>query len=153
MGKTASLSKLIGIDWLYLLGFIDSLRVARYSNSSLTFPYPSLIFVHGLTGDREKTWTAKDATDPWPKILLPSKVPNVRILTFGYDAYISDWRGMVSKNRIGNHAMNLLSSIASYREEDDTVRLYRSSPYETKLTLTGQSFDHIHLPQPGWSCV
>ena len=28
---------------------------------------------------------------------------------------------MVSKNRIGNHAMNLLAGVASYREEDDTV--------------------------------
>jgi len=79
-----------------------------------------LIFVHGLTGDRDKTWTAKDATEPWPRTLLPSKVPNARILTFGYDAYVSDWRGMVSKNRIGNHAMNLLAGVASYREEDDT---------------------------------
>lgn len=79
-----------------------------------------LIFVHGLTGDRERTWTAKDATKPWPETLLPSKVPNARILTFGYDAYISDWRGMVSKNRIGNNAMNLLAAVASYREEDDT---------------------------------
>ncbi|KAK3201190.1 hypothetical protein GRF29_185g80032 [Pseudopithomyces chartarum] len=79
-----------------------------------------IIFIHGLTGDREKTWKAKDAAKPWPKALLPSKVPNARILTFGYDAYVADWRGMVSKNRIGNHAMNLLTIVATYREDDDT---------------------------------
>jgi len=28
---------------------------------------------------------------------------------------------MVSKNKIGNHAMNFLASVASYREEDETV--------------------------------
>ena len=27
----------------------------------------------------------------------------------------------MSKNRIGNHAMNLLTAIATYREDDDTV--------------------------------
>ncbi|KAN0110923.1 hypothetical protein V8E51_007310 [Hyaloscypha variabilis] len=79
-----------------------------------------IIFVHGLTGDREKTWRAKNSDTPWPQSLLPSKVSNARILTFGYDACVTDWRGMVSKNRIANHAMNLLTSIATYREDDDT---------------------------------
>ena len=82
---------------------------------------PSIIFIHGLTGDREKTWTAKGAAAPWPQTLLPLKVPDARILTFGYDAYIADWRGMVSQNRIGNHAMNLLAAIAAFRDDDDTV--------------------------------
>ncbi|KAH6667983.1 hypothetical protein B0J14DRAFT_519380 [Halenospora varia] len=79
-----------------------------------------VVLVHGLTGDREKTWTAKNAASPWPQSLLPSKVPNARVLTFGYDAYITDWRGMVSQNRIGNHSMNLLTSVATFREDDDT---------------------------------
>ncbi|XTI91046.1 hypothetical protein V2W45_700080 [Cenococcum geophilum] len=79
-----------------------------------------IIFVHGLTGDREKTWTAKDAKAPWPQTLLPDTLPNARVLTFGYDAYVADWMGMVSKNRIGNHSMNLLTAVATYRENDDT---------------------------------
>jgi protein SERAC1 len=87
------------------------------------FLNPSIIFVHGLTGDREKTWTAKSASAPWPRTLLPSKVPNARVLTFGYDAYVADWQGMVSKNRIGNHSMNLLTAVATYREDDDTVSI------------------------------
>ena len=67
------------------------------------------------------TWTAKDAAAPWPKTLLPTKLPNARILTFGYDANVVGWRGVISTNRIGNHSMNLLSAVATYREEDDTV--------------------------------
>ncbi|KAK3896546.1 hypothetical protein C8A05DRAFT_48439 [Staphylotrichum tortipilum] len=79
-----------------------------------------IVFVHGLTGDREKTWTARNASEPWPKTFLPSELPTVRVLTFGYDAYVADWRGMVSQNRIANHAWNLLTSLVSYREKDDT---------------------------------
>ncbi|KAI9778733.1 MAG: hypothetical protein M1839_007964, partial [Geoglossum umbratile] len=79
-----------------------------------------IIFVHGLTGDCEKTWTARGAASSWPHTLLPARVPNARILTFGYDAYVADWHGMVSKNRIGDHSMNLLSAVATYREKDDT---------------------------------
>jgi hypothetical protein len=67
----------------------------------LTIPQLSIVFIHGLTGDREKTWKTKSAAAPRPQILLPARVPNARILTFGYDAYVTDWRGMVSKNRIG----------------------------------------------------
>lgn len=81
----------------------------------------SIIFIHGLTGDRERTWTAKNSSLPWIKTLLPSGIQNARIFTFGYDAYIADWRGMVSKNRVGNHSMNLITAVAAYRENDDTV--------------------------------
>jgi hypothetical protein len=44
-----------------------------------------------------------------------------RILTFGYDANVTDLGGMVSENRIGDHAWNLLTSLVSYRDRDDTV--------------------------------
>ncbi|RYO93786.1 hypothetical protein DL763_004271 [Monosporascus cannonballus] len=84
-------------------------------------PIVDIVFVHGLTGDREKTWTARDGSEPWPKVLLPSELPPARVLTFGYDAYVADWREVVSQNRIGNHAWNLLTSLASYREDNDTV--------------------------------
>jgi hypothetical protein len=87
----------------------------------------SIVFVHGLTGDREETWKADGAAEPWPANLLPSKVANARILTFGYDAHVADWRGMVSKNRIGNHSMNLLTAIATHREDDNTVSFTASA--------------------------
>ncbi|KAK3937091.1 hypothetical protein QBC46DRAFT_344910 [Diplogelasinospora grovesii] len=55
-----------------------------------------IVFVHGLTGDREITWTARGASEPWPKALLPAELPTARVLTFGYDAYVAGWRGVVS---------------------------------------------------------
>ncbi|RYP55419.1 hypothetical protein DL770_010923 [Monosporascus sp. CRB-9-2] len=80
-----------------------------------------IVFVHGLTGNRDSTWTARDTTEPWPKTLLPSMLPTARVLTFGYDAYVADWRGMVSQNRIAKHSWNLLTALASYRENDGTA--------------------------------
>ena len=47
-----------------------------------------ICFVHGLTGDRTRTWTAAGQTQPWPQTLLPSRLGRVRILTYGYDAYV-----------------------------------------------------------------
>jgi hypothetical protein len=109
----------------------------------------SIVFVHGLTGDREKTWTARGAAEPWPKTLLPSELPTARVLTFGYDAYVADWRGLVSQSRIGNHAWNLLTSLAAYREKDDTVRVCYSYSDRLVLTDVGRPADHICLPQFG----
>ena len=78
--------------------------------------------MHGLTGHREKTWTAKGALSPWPQELLPTELPSARILTYGYDARVIDWRSIVSKNRVGDHANNLVSALTQYWEKDDTVR-------------------------------
>ncbi|KAH8746855.1 hypothetical protein F5882DRAFT_370912, partial [Hyaloscypha sp. PMI_1271] len=82
-----------------------------------------IIFVHGLIEDREKTWTAKNAAAPWPKFLLPLKVPNARILTFGYDASVADWKDIMSRNRIENHSTNLLNNVATFRKQDNTDNL------------------------------
>jgi hypothetical protein len=152
------------VEYVRSFSIHESLRTGCLGRSRARrdrrFPYPgyrrylltsghltSILFVHGLTGDREKTWTAKNTSEPWPRTLLPSKVPNARVLTFGYDAYVADWRGLVSQVRIGNHAMNLLTTLASYREDDDTVRLIYSYLLG-KLTSYGaeQPPDHICLP-------
>ncbi|CAG9941288.1 unnamed protein product [Clonostachys rosea f. rosea IK726] len=81
-----------------------------------------IVFIHGLDGNREKTWTAKGADEPWPKTLLPLELPSARILTFGYDAYAVKWEKGGSQNRIRDHAWNLLTALASCRESDDTKK-------------------------------
>ena len=77
----------------------------------------------------ETTWTANNAVSSWPQTLLPTKLPHARILTFGYDADVVNLRAMVSKDRIGNHAENLLTALATHRENDDTVWSLASLAY------------------------
>jgi protein SERAC1 len=73
-----------------------------------------ICFIHGLTGDRESTWTADGQSAPWPKTLLPSKLANARILTYGYDAYIVR-KGVASSNQLVDHATNLLNDLTTDR--------------------------------------
>ncbi|KMP09093.1 TPR repeat:NB-ARC [Coccidioides immitis RMSCC 2394] len=46
----------------------------------------SLLAIHGLNGDPIKTWTHKETGVMWLKDLLPEAIPNIRIMTFGYNA-------------------------------------------------------------------
>lgn len=79
-----------------------------YVLHSPEFPSLDIIFVHGLGGHSQKTWT-KDH-DPllfWPKSWLPLEpdVGNARIITFGYNA---KWRGEAGVSNISDFAKELL---------------------------------------------
>lgn len=94
-----------------------------YSVSGLTLS--SIVFVHGLTGGREKTWTYKqgDTEILWPRDLLPSDIPQARIMAFGYDVDVVRFWERTSQSRIANHANNLVSSLANCRMKVDSVSL------------------------------
>ena len=74
-----------------------------------------IVFIHGLTGDRERTWTYPSASAPWPKTLLPSYLPTSKILAFGYDAYIAK-RGAANSNQLVDHSKDFLSALTSLRD-------------------------------------
>jgi hypothetical protein len=73
-----------------------------------------ICFVHGLTGNRDSTWTAHGQSTPWPKTLLPAELSKARILTYGYDAYIVR-QSVASSNRLIDHATNLLNDLTTDR--------------------------------------
>ena len=78
-----------------------------------------VIFIHGLTGDRDRTWTHPQSSEPWPKSLLPTYVPKARILTFGYDAYVVR-RGAAVSNQLVDHSRDFLNSVVSFRTMTQT---------------------------------
>lgn len=73
-----------------------------------------ICFIHGLTGDRNSSWTAPGQPTPWPKTLLPSRLPKARIVTYGYDAYVVR-KSVASKNRLIDHATNLIHDLTTDR--------------------------------------
>ncbi|KAL8294204.1 hypothetical protein RB597_008036 [Gaeumannomyces tritici] len=96
--------------------FIDGVKVLHDCPDALV----DICFVHGLTGDRESTWTAKGHDEPWSKTLLPLYL-KARILTYGYDAYLI-WKSIASSNRLIDHATNLLHDLAGERAGDTEPR-------------------------------
>ncbi|KAJ6136842.1 hypothetical protein N7497_012094 [Penicillium chrysogenum] len=94
-----------------------------------------MVFVHGLEGDREVTWTAKDATDPWSKTLLPGIFPAARILAFGYDPSVPKGQGVMPEDIVAKHAHDLLESLSSSRKKDDGTALDMAGQ-RTELDLT-----------------
>ena len=72
------------------------------------------MFVHGLTGKGEATWSQKGA-DPWPKALLPASLKkaqiNANIYAFAYDADIVNFGSTAGQNRITEHARNVIGQI------------------------------------------
>ncbi|PSK36144.1 hypothetical protein B9Z65_5959 [Elsinoe australis] len=80
-----------------------------------------VVFVHGLTGNRDKTWTHASTSCFWPEELLPTDLPNARVYTYGYDADVIHVLEQASQSRIANHAQTLLSTLANARERSETA--------------------------------
>lgn len=78
-----------------------------------------------------------------PGIILLSKITTACIPSFGYDAHAADWWAVVTENRIANHTWNLPTSLASCRENDDTVGT-RYVDKATVLIWTGMN-DRLYL--------
>lgn len=82
-----------------------------------------ICFVHGLTGNRDTTWTVREEEAvAWPPSLLPTYFPKARLLTFGYDAYVVRKKTVASGNRLVDHATNLLIDLANERASPDASR-------------------------------
>jgi hypothetical protein len=81
----------------------------------------SIVFVHGLTGNRESTWTYKKSIF-WPKDLLAKELENVRIFTFGYDADMLKLLNIAGGNTVRDHGKSLAQDLSLRRAETDSVR-------------------------------
>ena len=75
--------------------------------------------MHGLRGNRYKTWTSGDTF--WPRDLLAKSMKNVRIITYGYDADIVRFLGKASANISLQHAENLIQDLHNIRKTKEQV--------------------------------
>ncbi|MCJ1394832.1 hypothetical protein MMC18_007712 [Xylographa bjoerkii] len=79
-------------------------------------PIADIVAIHGLNGHREKTWTASNNI-LWLRDLLPTRMPNVRIMTWGYDSrtHSTEARNPISMQRLHDHADTLISDLVLER--------------------------------------
>jgi len=91
------------------------------------YDYPGatvdICFVHGLSEDRNTTWTSHGQNAPWPWTLLPPRLNTARILTFSYDAYVVQ-KPVASSNRLIDHATNLLNDLTTKRASSSASSRY-----------------------------
>ena len=86
------------------------------------YRFYSIVFVHGLTGNRETTWTHKQTQTFRPQKLLVRDLPKARILTFGYDADIIGTLTPTSSNTLRDHGKSLANDLALRRMRSASVR-------------------------------
>lgn len=94
----------------------------------LTSEPVSIVFVHGLMGDRHKTWRGTSSNgvklEPWPKLLLSKDIPRSRILSFGYDARVinkDNSSGRIPAESASEHARELVYTLRDFRSDTRTV--------------------------------
>jgi hypothetical protein len=85
-----------------------------------------------LTGNRETTWTYRDSIF-WPQDLLPKESPNVRIMTFGYDADIVGALKTVGSNTLRDHGKSLANDLAMRRVRTHSVSVLVGDPVQVDV--------------------
>lgn len=76
----------------------------------------SIVLIHGLTGNREKTWKHANGTY-WPQDLLPKDLKHARISVFGYDAdVVRIYGGVAGSNKLMDHGKSLTNAILNQRQ-------------------------------------
>ena len=81
-----------------------------------------VVFVHGLTGDAYDTWLHKESGIHWPSDLLRQDIPDIRVLSFGFDADVVNFFGTepASNSGLTNHAESLVNKLVRERERNGT---------------------------------
>ena len=105
----------------------------------------SIIFVHGLTGKRTKTWLADGAAKPWPEELLSKKIPEARIVTYGYDADVVHFTKPAGQNTVLEHARNLVGDLTNLR--------LGTSSFQRPLILVAHSLGGLVVEQVRDTCL
>jgi hypothetical protein len=78
--------------------------------------FSSIWFVHGLTGDRETTWTHANGT--FAPELVRAQFPSARIISYGYDANVVGLWKNASGDGLRGHGKALAYAISNSRPNE-----------------------------------
>lgn len=83
----------------------------------------SIVAVHGLNGHRESTWT-DDNNVLWLRDLLPSKLLNARVWTWGYDSrtHTKSHHDHLTIKKLYDHARELVHDLDGERRDDSSYQ-------------------------------
>ncbi|SPJ79156.1 uncharacterized protein FTOL_07547 [Fusarium torulosum] len=95
--------------------------VQLYPSAEKPFPEEKqlvldVVLVHGLNGHAQRSFTDSKTQIYWPRDLLPSQVPNARVLTFGYNA--NSEKSSIGKD-IFDISLQLINNLKDFRREEN----------------------------------
>ena len=107
----------------------------------------SLVAIHGLNGHPLETWTHEPSRKLWLRDLLPQVIPNIRIMTYGYNAKFWNFTAHQDLRHI---SQKLLADLVDFRTTTEVCKDFtRVSPSERCSSdddLGTASADYIPLP-------
>jgi hypothetical protein len=88
------------------------------------------VFLHGLNGCPRRTWVDEKSGSYWPLHFLPqdipSRIPNVRIMTLGYGAKAGVFANSYASFR--EYAVELLGKMTDLRQSREVCLLMFMHP-------------------------
>ncbi|KZN89782.1 Protein SERAC1 [Penicillium chrysogenum] len=103
-----------GLTVLHDANFNFTTQEKNHSSSVVLF---DLVAIHGLNGDAIDTWTHQKTRVMWLKDLLPEALPNIRIMTFGYNARFKNFTAQQDLRSISSKLLNELVDFRTTEEE------------------------------------
>ena len=99
-------------------------KIAEPCDDRTTLCDVDIVFVHGLGGHFQDTWTFKTGTKAffWPLDHLAANLPGARIFSYGYAT--GGLRATKSKARIRDFSKSLLESLRSKRQHEQVICHY-----------------------------
>lgn len=97
---------------LWVSGFLAHITAPR-----CVWPgYTSLVAVHGLNGDALGTWTHTRSQTMWLRDILPTVLPTVRVMTYGYNASIKNF---TAQQDIRSISAKMLIALVDLRKTEE----------------------------------